>query len=356
MAGGQAALRQQDYKAAEQQFEAALEVAEQLPPSDPRLAQSLNNLAAVYYAEKNYARATPLMRRSLELLQQTLGPNDPNVGQTLKNLAALYYLQDDLAAAEPLLKRSLAILEKAYGSQHAYVGTVLSNLASLYVAEGRPTDAEPLLERSLETWQALLGEDHPDVQQSRALLEQVRQSLANPAAAGPSGPAVAPPQFKPTAPGTLTTAEPAGQADEAGPRALTAALTPPASPSPPPAAAASPPAAAPAAPSLAEAGPTVSAPLPGAPAAGPAKGRSFATYLSSLWSRQSAERYWQSLRAQAPDLLADKQLAVQEVAVQEGGAFYRVLAGDFPDSPSADKFCRALRQEVQSQVCEVTTR
>ena len=39
----------------------------------------------------------------------------------LNNLAALYYAQGQYAQAEPLYKRALAIWEKALGPDHPYV-------------------------------------------------------------------------------------------------------------------------------------------------------------------------------------------------------------------------------------------
>lgn len=199
---GRAALQQRNFSEAERQFEAALEAAERFPPGDPRLGKSYNNLAAAYYAQENYARAEPLMRRALSLLQESLGPEDAEVAQTMKNLAALYFLQGNADQAETLLKQSLAILEKAHGPNHAYVATVLSNLAGLYQAEDRYQDAEPLLTRSLAIWENLLGSDHPDVARSRELLTQVR------AAKGDTAPAAEPVVAgnTPTAPTPLTAA------------------------------------------------------------------------------------------------------------------------------------------------------
>lgn len=173
---GRAALQQQNYAEAERHFESALETAESFSSDDPRLGKSFNNLAAVYYAQEDYARAEPLMRRALGQLREALGPENTEVAQTMKNLAALYFLQGNRSEAEALLKQALEILENVHGPNHAFVATVLSNLAGLYQAEDRYQDAEPLLTRSLAIWEGLLGVDHPDVVRSRALLEQVRQA------------------------------------------------------------------------------------------------------------------------------------------------------------------------------------
>lgn len=175
---GRDALQQENYAEAEGHFEDALEAAERFPSNDPRLGKSYNNLAAVYYAQEDYARAEPLMRRALTQLQEALGQDNTEVAQTMKNLAALYYLQGDRQEAESLLKQSLATMETVHGPNHAYVATVLSNLAGLYQAENRYEDAEPLLIRSLGIWESLLGADHPDVERSRELLAQVQSAYA----------------------------------------------------------------------------------------------------------------------------------------------------------------------------------
>jgi tetratricopeptide (TPR) repeat protein len=50
----------------------------------------------------------------------------------LNDLAALYRRQGQYAQAEPLVKRALAIYEKALGPDHPSVATSLNNLAALY--------------------------------------------------------------------------------------------------------------------------------------------------------------------------------------------------------------------------------
>ena len=67
---------------------------------------------------------------------------------SLNNLAQLYDTQGDYAKAEPLYKRSLSILEKALGPEHPYVAKSLNNLAALYRATTRNMLAEPLEQRA----------------------------------------------------------------------------------------------------------------------------------------------------------------------------------------------------------------
>ena len=76
---------------------------------------------------------------------KALGPDHPDVAANLNNLAALYYAQGDYAQAEPLFKRALAIRERALGPDHPDVATSLNNLnnlAELCSTQGNYAQAE----------------------------------------------------------------------------------------------------------------------------------------------------------------------------------------------------------------------
>ncbi len=53
------------------------------------MAQSLNNLAALYHQQGRYAKAEPLYQRSLTIREKALGPEHPRVATSLENYAAL---------------------------------------------------------------------------------------------------------------------------------------------------------------------------------------------------------------------------------------------------------------------------
>ena len=205
-AAGQEAYEQAHYAEAEEYLSAALKEAENFGPEDPRLATSLNNLAALYNLQGKYTEAEPLSKRSLAIREKALGPDHPDVATSLNNLAALYRAQGRYAEAEPLYqralairekvlggrtiprpppasttwrcstttkaayaeaeplsKRSLAIREKALGPDHPHVATSLNNLAVLYRNQGRYKEAEPPHQRALMIQEKALGPEHPDV-------------------------------------------------------------------------------------------------------------------------------------------------------------------------------------------------
>jgi tetratricopeptide (TPR) repeat protein len=129
--------------------------------SHPLVAQSLNNLAALYQGQGNYQKAEPLLLRSLAIVEKVSGNSHPNVAITLSNLAALYLEQGSYQNAEPLLLRSLAIFENALGNSHPDVALSLNNLAGVYYKQGSYQKAEPLLLRSLAIREKVLGNSHP---------------------------------------------------------------------------------------------------------------------------------------------------------------------------------------------------
>ncbi len=100
ISAGEKAYHRADYAEADKQFEAALKEAEGFGPQDPRLAKSVNNLAALYHTQGKYAEAEPLHQRSLAIREKALGPEHPNVATSLNNLAALYEAQGANAASD----------------------------------------------------------------------------------------------------------------------------------------------------------------------------------------------------------------------------------------------------------------
>ncbi len=128
--------------------ERALAIQEKaLGPDHPKVAQSLNNLAALYLQKGKYAKAEPLFKRALGIREKALEPDHPYLVQSLNNLAALYQIQGQYLKAEPLYKWSLSILEKTEPN-HPKVATTMEKLAELYKKMGREDEAKKLLDRA----------------------------------------------------------------------------------------------------------------------------------------------------------------------------------------------------------------
>jgi tetratricopeptide (TPR) repeat protein len=76
-------------------------------------AEILNQQATKLFKEGRYAEAISIAEKVLAITEKALGPEHPFVAQTLNNLAALYKALGDYAKAEALFKRAQAIKQKS---------------------------------------------------------------------------------------------------------------------------------------------------------------------------------------------------------------------------------------------------
>ncbi len=154
-----------DYGAArllQARSQAVLEKA--LGPAHPEVANCLNSLALICWAEKrDCGEAEALYSRALAAWEKSLGPDHPQVAIGLNNLAIVYCDQGRYGEAEQLLTRSLAIIEKELGQEHPKVAKALSNLTRVYGEQGRYAEAERQGRRALAIQEKAIGSDDPDV-------------------------------------------------------------------------------------------------------------------------------------------------------------------------------------------------
>ena len=135
-----------------------------LGPEHPLVAQALYSLAALYWAQGQYAEAEPPSEKLLTLIETVLGPDHPDFATSLNNLAVLYREQGKYAKAESVYKRALASLEKLFGPDDARVGAALSGLAVVYREQGRYSEADTYFKRALPILEKSLDPDHPNVE------------------------------------------------------------------------------------------------------------------------------------------------------------------------------------------------
>src|SRR5712692_9544378 len=113
------------------------------------VADSLHNLAELYFVQSQYEKAEPLYKSVLSIREKTLPANDPEVAAALDQLALLYYTESRYTDAEPLFERALRIRVRAFPNGDASIASSLEHLARTYRDEGRYGDAELLLRQAL---------------------------------------------------------------------------------------------------------------------------------------------------------------------------------------------------------------
>ncbi len=136
-----------------------------------REAQRLDTQVKELYEAQRYVEALPLARKALERAEQGFGREHRETSVSLLNLAKLYQAMGEYAKAEPLYLRAFAIWERELGSEHAGVGAIAYMLASMYHLEMKlAAKAEPWYRRSLAIAEKALGPDHPQVESSLTAL------------------------------------------------------------------------------------------------------------------------------------------------------------------------------------------
>jgi tetratricopeptide (TPR) repeat protein len=133
---------------AEVKFIAALEEAEKFGEEDPRLALSLNNLAAMYHEQGKYTMAEPLYKRSLDIQVKLHGEEHPNVALNHHNLAILYSARRMYPVAEKHYKIALALKESIYGKDNPELLNTLNYYAQLMKVQNRPVDRQLIESRA----------------------------------------------------------------------------------------------------------------------------------------------------------------------------------------------------------------
>lgn len=152
------------YDKAEAIYVRLLEIVDKLPANKKQeKAVGLNSVAAFYRDKAEYSKADVLMQKAIAIWEEEVKKlKDPNYAALLTSQGKLYKEEGRYKQAEALYQKALAIREQAHGAEHAEVATVLLNISALRRKEGKYKEAEPFALRALQIDQKLLGTQHPD--------------------------------------------------------------------------------------------------------------------------------------------------------------------------------------------------
>lgn len=157
---GEIRLRMQDFPTSESYFLKAYNIkVGALGPQHVAVAQTVNQLARLYYQGGNFEKAEYFGRQCVELQEKLFGPEDGNLACSIHNLATLYHMQKKFEMAEPLYKRSLEIKRKAFGPDHPETTRLLKSYSDLMRNMNRLNEADELDSmadgRISGTWRAI---------------------------------------------------------------------------------------------------------------------------------------------------------------------------------------------------------
>lgn len=145
----------------------ALKEAEASGPDDTRIPSVLRDMAKVFIARKEYAKAEAPLKRVIKFYETNMNPDHPDVADSLRSLADVYIKEGKYSQAGPLLKRGLAIYKKWSRKDYPYMDKYLANinnsLGILYLKEKKYSEAEPHFKEALKLREMVLGRDDREV-------------------------------------------------------------------------------------------------------------------------------------------------------------------------------------------------
>lgn len=131
----------------------ALALQERLKAPAASLGGAYNSLGGLLRQRGDYMKARQQFVRAAELWEQAYGPEDARVGRVLNNLGLVSQDLGDYAQAVINYRKSLAIQEKAGDSPS--LAAVLQNLASAMQEQGGLDDALPLYRRAIAMYERI---------------------------------------------------------------------------------------------------------------------------------------------------------------------------------------------------------
>lgn len=153
-----------------QEFNRAIQIAEN-SGDDRLLATALAGLGSALVELGEFARAQPVLRRSLALFEKIAGPDSLETGEAANNLAMLYRKTGEFSKAQEQMERALPRMQAHLDPGDMQLALALNNMFIILVEQKQWDRAEPYLEQARE-----IAKDHAessqfaDIEENRALL------------------------------------------------------------------------------------------------------------------------------------------------------------------------------------------
>jgi tetratricopeptide (TPR) repeat protein len=156
------------------QFSAAIKIAE-ADGDDRLLATALGGLGTSLVDQGEFARALPVLRRSLALFEKTAGPDSLETGEAANNLAMAYRKDGDLPRAQAQLDRALSLMEHYLDSRSVELEIAFNNMFIVLAEQKKWDQAEPYVLRAFDIAKTIPeSAQRADIQENLALLQAHR--------------------------------------------------------------------------------------------------------------------------------------------------------------------------------------
>ena len=128
---------------------------------DNEIAQAIasRGLAETWLAAGNMARAEPLFRRALSIMETNPAATPDQLANALSGIGGFYRAQNKLALAEEAWARALELDRKVFGEVHPQVALAMEMLAEIHAVRGEREIARDYANRAVEQMRQMFGDD-----------------------------------------------------------------------------------------------------------------------------------------------------------------------------------------------------
>jgi serine/threonine protein kinase/Tfp pilus assembly protein PilF len=141
--------------------------------SDPRVAESKNNLALVLTDEGHYDEAEKEFREAIDIYRKVRKSPDEDLAASLNNLGMVYRDTGKLPEAEALQRESLAMIRELHGADYVKAGYCEINLSIVLQRRGKQEEAESSAHSAVAIFRKADGKDNPETALALGNLAQV---------------------------------------------------------------------------------------------------------------------------------------------------------------------------------------
>ena len=157
------ALRNKDFRNAENFAVDALADADAFGATDLRKLQSLELLSDVYRETRQWAAAAGLLEQVLTAMRELGTEGSPDAGFVFNKLGLVYQQMRENDKAQVAYEASLAIKRKKYKDNVSSIAIVVTNLGELYRRKKDWPKAEELHKQAIADKEGELGPEHPSL-------------------------------------------------------------------------------------------------------------------------------------------------------------------------------------------------
>ncbi|CAF1133141.1 unnamed protein product [Adineta steineri] len=170
--------RQGEYSEALTYFEKALEIKQQLLPSNhPTMAHFYHNIGLVYDGMGDYPKALTYYEKAIAIQQQSLPSRHLHLGSSYNNIGSAYRNMGDYPKALSYYEKDLAIQQQSLPSNHPDLGGSYNNIGLVHEDMGNFAKAHSFFEHAVQIGQQSLLTNHPRLQKWRKNLERIKKKL-----------------------------------------------------------------------------------------------------------------------------------------------------------------------------------